>query len=69
MRTQPFEYLLHVCFHPDALPTRCQRFFRERIDAPMRYERRVALDVSHTSHMLLHKCLPGVHGMSWEWPR
>ncbi|MET7270915.1 XRE family transcriptional regulator [Streptomyces flaveolus] len=69
MRTQPFEYLLHVCFHPDALPTRCQRFFRERIDAPMRYERRVALDVSHTSHMLLHKCLPGAHGMSWEWPR
>ncbi|MFF1484283.1 multiprotein-bridging factor 1 family protein [Streptomyces sp. NPDC058319] len=69
MRTSPHEYLLHICFHPDALPTSCHRFFKERIDAPMRYERGVALDVSHAAHILLHKCPPGVHGMFWEWPR
>ncbi|MFE0188082.1 multiprotein-bridging factor 1 family protein [Streptomyces sp. NPDC058989] len=69
LRTSPREYLLHVCFHPDALPMACHRYFRERIDAPMRYTRRIALDVSHTSHVLLDKCPPGVHGMSWEWPR
>ncbi|MFF8594615.1 multiprotein-bridging factor 1 family protein [Streptomyces sp. NPDC015220] len=69
MRTSPREYLLHICFHPDALPTSCNRYSKERIDAPTRSERRTALDVSHTSHMLLHKCPPGVYGMSWEWPR
>ncbi|GAA5060162.1 helix-turn-helix domain-containing protein [Streptomyces similanensis] len=69
VRTSPHEYLLHICFHPDALPTSCHRYFKEQIDTPARYERRVALDVSHTSHMLLHKCPPGVHGMSWKWPR
>ncbi|MGF1236613.1 XRE family transcriptional regulator [Streptomyces sp. 2-6] len=69
IRTSPHEYLLQICFHPDALPVGCHRFFKERIDAPRRYERRLALDVSHSSHMLLHKCPPGVHGISWTWPR
>ncbi|MEU6479850.1 XRE family transcriptional regulator [Streptomyces sp. NPDC047017] len=69
VRTSPHEFLLHVCFQPDALPTSCHRYFKERIGAPLRYERRIGLDVSHASHMLLHKCPPGVHGMSWEWPR
>ncbi|MEU0100360.1 XRE family transcriptional regulator [Streptomyces sp. NPDC006267] len=69
VRTSPHEYLLHVCFQPDVLPISCHRYFREQIDTPARYERRVALDVSHTSHMLLHKCSPCVHGMSWQWSR
>ncbi|MFE2375042.1 XRE family transcriptional regulator [Streptomyces sp. NPDC059398] len=69
IRTTSHEYLLHICFHPAALPAGCHRFFRERVDAPARYERRIALDGSHSAHMLLHKCRPGVYGMSWEWPR
>lgn len=69
LRTSPHEFLLHLCFHPDALPSSCHRYSRERIGGPKRSERRTVLDVSHTSHMLLHRCPPGVYGMSWEWPR
>lgn len=62
------EYLLHVYFHPDALPMSCHRYYREQIGAEQRYSRRIALDVSHSAHMLPIRCPAGVHGMSWEWP-
>ncbi|MEU3958542.1 XRE family transcriptional regulator [Streptomyces buecherae] len=62
------EYLLHVYFHPDALPASCHRYYRERIGAEKRSSRRLALDVSHSAHMLPIRCPAGVHGMSWEWP-
>ncbi|WP_232109904.1 XRE family transcriptional regulator [Streptomyces buecherae] len=62
------EYLLHVYFHPDALPAGCHRYYREQIGAEKRNSRRIALDVSHSAHMLPIRCPAGVHGMSWEWP-
>lgn len=62
------EYLLHVYFHPDALPASCHRYYRERIGAEKTSSRQIALDVSHTAHMLPPKCPAGIHGMSWEWP-
>ncbi|MFE6774762.1 XRE family transcriptional regulator [Streptomyces sp. NPDC057702] len=62
------EYLLHVYFHPDALPASVHRYYREQIGAEQRYSRRIALDVSHSAHMLPIRCPAGVHGMSWEWP-
>ncbi|MBB5934217.1 XRE family transcriptional regulator [Streptomyces zagrosensis] len=62
------EYLLHVYFHPDALPVSCHRYYREHLGAEQRYSRRIAIDVSHTAHMLPIRCPAGIHGMSWEWP-
>lgn len=62
------EYLLHVYFDPDALPVSCHRYYRERIGAEKTSSRQIALDVSHTAHMLPPKCPAGIHGMSWEWP-
>ncbi|MFF5719532.1 XRE family transcriptional regulator [Streptomyces buecherae] len=62
------EYLLHVYFHPDALPASCHRYYREQIGAEKRNSRRIALDVSHSAHMLPIRCPAGVHGMNWEWP-
>ncbi len=62
------EYMLHVYFHPDALPAGCHRYYRERIGAEKRNSRRLARDVSHSAHMLPIRCPAGVHDMSWEWP-
>ncbi|MGP3980102.1 XRE family transcriptional regulator [Streptomyces sp. KR80] len=62
------EFLLHVYFHPAALPVSCHPYYLERIGAERRYRHRIPLDVSHTAHMLPTKCPAGIHGMSWEWP-
>ncbi|HET6857874.1 MAG TPA: helix-turn-helix transcriptional regulator [Streptomyces sp.] len=61
-------YLLHVRFHPLALPVSCHHYYREQIGAPPRHRHRVELDVSHTAHLAPAKCPPGVYGMEWEWP-
>ncbi|MER0241600.1 helix-turn-helix transcriptional regulator [Streptomyces sp. HSW2009] len=62
------EYLLHVYFHPKALPVTCHRYYREQIGAAQRSSRRIALDISHSAHMLPTRCPAGVHGMAWDWP-
>ncbi|UQA91926.1 XRE family transcriptional regulator [Streptomyces halobius] len=68
MRVNLREYLLHVYFHPAALPLTCHRYYREHIGAGKRCTSRIALDALHTAHMLPVRCPAGVHGMSWEWP-
>ncbi|MFE6743005.1 RAD23 family protein [Streptomyces tubercidicus] len=62
------EFLLHVYFHPAALPVSCHPYYLERIGAERRYTHRIPLDVSHSAHMLPTKCPAGIYGMSWEWP-
>ncbi|MBD3930339.1 helix-turn-helix transcriptional regulator [Streptomyces chumphonensis] len=62
------EYLLHVRFRPEALPVRCYRSYRENFHTAVRETRPVALDASHSVHLLPGKCPVGVHGLLWEWP-
>lgn len=67
-RVSPRQYLLHAYFHPDALPVRCHKYYRERTGAPYTDLRPLVLDASHTAHALATKCSAGVYGMCWEWP-
>ncbi|WP_431046791.1 hypothetical protein ACQUSR_32450 [Streptomyces sp. P1-3] len=62
------DYLLHVYFHPAALPVGCRSYYRERIGAEARNTRRISLDISHSAHMLPVRCPAGIHGMAWDWP-
>ncbi|RDG37385.1 XRE family transcriptional regulator [Streptomyces corynorhini] len=62
------EYLLHVYFHPAALPVVGHRYYRERSGARKSYNHRVVLDASHTVHAAAGRCPAGIHGISWEWP-
>ncbi|WP_340562054.1 helix-turn-helix domain-containing protein [Streptomyces sp. GSL17-111] len=62
------EYLLHVHFDPAAPPARCYRSYRESFHTDVRETRPVALDASHSAHLLPPKCPVGVHGVLWEWP-
>lgn len=62
------QYFLHVYFHPEALPVNCFRYYREQVGAEQRHTCRMALDVSHSAHMLAARCPVGIHGMCWEWP-
>ncbi|MBB1254197.1 hypothetical protein H3146_12575 [Streptomyces sp. OF3] len=63
------ELLLHVRFHPAALPLRCHRYHRPAADGPRGRLRRVELDASHTAHLLPGRCTVGFHGLAWQWPR
>jgi hypothetical protein len=62
------ELLLHVRFHPDALPANCRSYYRPRPNSEPEHSRRIALDASQTAHILPSRCTPGFHGMAWEWP-
>ncbi|MEV7867841.1 XRE family transcriptional regulator [Streptomyces sp. NPDC088124] len=62
------DYLLHVYFHPAALPVVSHRYYREHSGAELSYNHRVALDASHTVHSAPGRCPAGIHGISWEWP-
>ncbi|WND39907.1 hypothetical protein RI578_38965 [Streptomyces sp. BB1-1-1] len=59
-------YLLHVRFHPLALPAHCHYYYRERLGDEPRDRHRVELDASHAAHVLPAKCPPGVYGLEWE---
>ncbi|MYX72612.1 hypothetical protein [Streptomyces sp. SID3915] len=61
-------YLLHVRFHPLAVPSNCWGYHRTQIGAEPRHRHRVALDASHTTHLLPAQCTPGVYGIEWSWP-
>ncbi|WP_256104439.1 helix-turn-helix transcriptional regulator [Streptomyces sp. ODS05-4] len=60
------DYLQHVFFHPGALPSRCRRYVREQIGSPKRDQQPVVLDRSHSAHVFVSRCGPGVYGMAWE---
>ncbi|MEV0222640.1 XRE family transcriptional regulator [Streptomyces sp. NPDC050704] len=62
------DYLLHIYFHPAALPTVSHRYYREYSGADKSYNHRVALDASHTVHAAPGRCAAGIHGIAWEWP-
>ncbi|MEU6482951.1 hypothetical protein [Streptomyces sp. NPDC046887] len=61
-------FLLHVRFDPSALPAVCRPYYREHVGAPTRHGQRLVPDASHTVHLVPDRCLPGVHGVDWEWP-
>ncbi|MGQ4715014.1 helix-turn-helix domain-containing protein [Streptomyces anulatus] len=61
-------YLLHVRFHPEAVPTRCWGYRRERIGADPSHRHRTALDDFHTTHLMPARCVSGVYGIEWTWP-
>ncbi|MET9438457.1 helix-turn-helix transcriptional regulator [Streptomyces sp. NPDC006551] len=69
-RTLPLhvrQYLLHVYFHPDALPSSVYGYYRERDGAPRRDIRLLALSGSGTAHILPADASAGVHGIFWKW--
>ncbi|MFH8562478.1 hypothetical protein [Streptomyces sp. NPDC017988] len=61
-------YLLHVRFHPRAVPASCWSYHREQIGAEPRHRHRSTLDAFHTAHLLPAHCSPGVYGIEWKWP-
>ncbi|KUF15100.1 MULTISPECIES: helix-turn-helix domain-containing protein [Streptomyces] len=61
-------YLLHVRFHPRAVPSNCWHLYRKQLGDAPQSRHRVALDEFHTTHLLPTKCTPGVYGVEWEWP-
>ncbi|RPK54879.1 hypothetical protein EES43_27825 [Streptomyces sp. ADI96-02] len=67
-RTRLRDYLLHVYFHPAALPEVCHRYYRETYDAEPAYRHRMAPDASHSVHSAPSRCPAGVHGISWQRP-
>ncbi|KOX19222.1 MULTISPECIES: hypothetical protein [unclassified Streptomyces] len=66
--TTPLQaYLLHVRFHPLAVPSKCWHYYRRRIGTAPQTRRPAPLDGSHTAHLLPTRCAPGVYGMEWQW--
>ncbi|MBH5333378.1 helix-turn-helix transcriptional regulator [Streptomyces pactum] len=61
-------YLLHVRFHPRALPSNCWHYYRRQLGGEPQRRHRVGLDAFHTTHLLPAKCVPGVYGIEWTWP-
>ncbi|MFH8370666.1 hypothetical protein [Streptomyces sp. NPDC018031] len=61
-------YLLHVRFHPRALPSSCWHYYRRQLDGEPQRRHRATLDDFHTTHLLPAKCTPGVYGIEWTWP-
>ncbi|MFJ8692774.1 hypothetical protein [Streptomyces roseolilacinus] len=62
-------YLLHMRFHPRALPSTCRRTYRRQPGTEPEYRDRVPLDAARTAHLMPAKCPPDVHGLEWEWPK
>lgn len=61
-------YLLHVRFHPRAVPSGCWGYHRTRIGADPCQRQPVPVDAFHTTHFLPTRCVPGVYGIEWAWP-
>ncbi|MFE4540907.1 hypothetical protein ACFRKB_38575 [Streptomyces scopuliridis] len=68
-RTPLRDYLLHVYFHPAALPQLCHRYYRESHETHASYNRRMAPDTSHSVHSAPARCPAGIHGISWQTPQ
>ncbi|GAA3486457.1 MULTISPECIES: hypothetical protein [Streptomyces] len=67
--TTPLQtYLLHVRFHPSAVPSKCWHYYCKQLGAPPHSRHLVPPDSFHSTHLLPTKCTPGVYGVEWEWP-
>ncbi|SHF28199.1 hypothetical protein [Streptoalloteichus hindustanus] len=67
LRGNVHQYVLQVHFDPRALPVRCDQFQQRDASAPRHLVRPLWIGSSHSAHMVLTGCAPGVHGMCWEW--
>nr|BFE99906.1 hypothetical protein GCM10020241_15820 [Streptoalloteichus tenebrarius] len=67
LRGNVHQYVLQVTFDPHALPVRCEQFQQRDANAPRQLVRPLWIGSSHSAHMVLTACAPGVHGMCWEW--
>ncbi|MFJ2056739.1 hypothetical protein ACIOMM_12405 [Streptomyces sp. NPDC087908] len=66
--TTPLQsYLLHLRFHPSAVPSKCWHYYGRRIDTEPQSRQLAALDDFSTTHLLPMKCTPGVYGIEWRW--
>ncbi|UZI32784.1 hypothetical protein [Streptomyces sp. VB1] len=62
------ESLLHVVFHPDALPLAAESYRRSSYEGERTHVRSVPLDASCSVHVLNTRSPSGYQGISWEWP-
>ncbi|MEV5514403.1 hypothetical protein AB0L50_15990 [Streptomyces flaveolus] len=60
-------YLLHIQFHPLAVPSRCWHYYRRQLGIKPLNRQFAPLDDSHTTHLLPTKCPPGAYGIEWQW--
>ncbi|MGW0233312.1 hypothetical protein ACWDZ5_04805 [Streptomyces sp. NPDC002996] len=66
-RTRLREYLLHVYFHPEAVPESCQTYYRPGRAMELQQRSTIVPDTSHSVFLLPARCLPGIHGIGWKW--
>ncbi|MGW4274711.1 hypothetical protein ACWEGQ_20645 [Streptomyces seoulensis] len=60
------QYLLHVFFHPRNPPPAVYGYYRHSSRAARENVRPLALDASHSVHILPAKCRPGIYGVCWN---
>ncbi|WP_225634542.1 hypothetical protein [Streptomyces solaniscabiei] len=66
--TAPMQtYLLHVRFHPRAVPSWCWHYYRRQLGIKPLSRQLAPLDDSHSTHLLPTKCPPGAYGIEWQW--
>jgi hypothetical protein len=61
------QYVLRVCFDPDALPVQCHRFTARCADGPEEDTAGLTLDSHHCVHFVSTDLEPGVLGIRWDW--
>ncbi|GAB1332610.1 hypothetical protein [Streptomyces sennicomposti] len=59
------QYLLHVFFHPRHTPTAVYGYYRHRSRAARENVRPLALDASHSVHVMPARCAAGIYGIHW----
>lgn len=62
------ESLIHVTFHPSALPVTCNRYWRNAFESEPHHVHPTTLDTSFSAHMLAGRKRGPWHGISWKWP-
>ncbi|MEU8470951.1 helix-turn-helix transcriptional regulator [Streptomyces sp. NPDC029006] len=60
------QYLLHIFFHPDRLPSVVFGYYKQASGAERRDIRPLVLDASHSVHIMPAKCTGGIYGIAWE---
>ena len=62
------EYVLEVEFHPDAVPVRCNSFYRTEPGAPDVDTGELWIGTTASAHIVVHEAQAGyVYGIKWEW--
>lgn len=62
------EYVLEVEFHPDAVPVRCNSFYRTEPGAPDVDTGELWIGTTASAHVVVHEALAShVYGIRWEW--